>query len=193
MALPTDIAKISAMQDPVVRNLLITQRYHDLSECLHDTLGGPNVNWSTFATWASKTAGESIRNEEVPPFVRDLVDDAEDDVMHRFGRLESVVDAIVPTTGFHASFLLAPVRETIGTVSQSIAAGNLKVFAELAPQFVRFVQAMGGGATPQALAALLEPLDPRPTAEGGQDQLRLAFTSYYEAILEPDPTHKARL
>ena len=193
MTLPTDLATISAMQDPVLRNLLITQRYHDLSVELARTIGGPDVNWSTFATWASKTAGQSIRNEEVPPFVVDLVGEAEDEVMHPFGRLESVVDAIVPTTGFHASFLLAPIRETLGTVSESIAAGNLKVFAELAPQFGRFVQAMSGGTTTQALAAFLEPLDPRPTAEGGQDLLRLAFTNYHEAILEPEPAHKARL
>jgi hypothetical protein len=50
--LPTDIAKISSMQDAVPRNLLITQRYHDLSQALAATMRGPNVNWSTFATWA---------------------------------------------------------------------------------------------------------------------------------------------
>jgi hypothetical protein len=195
MTLPGDIAKISAMQDPVLRNLLITQRYHDLSQALAQTLGGPDVNWSTFATWASKTAGQSIRNEEVPPFVVDLVGDAEDDVMHRLGRIEAVIHAIVPTTGFHPSFLLAPIRETLTTVSTSIGDGNLKVFAELAPQFVRFVEIMGGGRpTPAQLAAMLEPLDPRPTtADSGQEMLRRAFTSYYQAILEADDVEKARL
>ena len=46
--------------------------------------------------------------------MRDLVGDAEDDVMHRLGQIEAIVHAIVPTTGFHASFLLAPIRETLG-------------------------------------------------------------------------------
>jgi len=193
--LPQDIARISDLQDPVLRNLYITQRYHDLSVALADTIGGPNVNWSTFATWASKTAGQSIRNEEVPPFVEDLVSDAEDDAMHRLGRIAAIIDDIIPTTGFHASFLLAPVKETIGTVSKSIGDGNLKVFAELAPLFVQFVQTMQGATppTPVVLAGFLEKLDPRPTADGGQDMLRLAFGNYYRAILEPDDIEKARL
>jgi hypothetical protein len=193
--LPGDIAKISSLQDPVLRNLYITQRYRDLSQALAATLGGPNVNWSTFATWASKTAGQSIRNEEVPPFIGDLVGDAEDDAMHRLGRIAAIIDDIVPTTGFHASFLLAPVKETIGTVSKSIGDGNLKVFAELAPLFVQFVRTMQTAATPTpaVLAGFLETLDPRPTAEGGQDMLRKAFGNYFRAILEPDDIEKARL
>lgn len=195
MGVPGDIARISAMPDPVLRNLYITQRYHDLSEALAGTIGGPNVNWSTFATWASKTAGQSIRNEEVPPFVVDLVGDAEDDAMHRLGTIAAIIDDIIPTTGFHSSFLLEPVKETIGTVSKSIGDGNLKVFAELAPLFVQFVEAMQKASppTPAMLAGFLETLDPRPTADGGQDMLRLAFGNYYRAILEPDDIEKARL
>jgi hypothetical protein len=195
MPLPTDLDKISRLQEPVLRNLYITQRYHDLSVALGETIGGPNVNWSTFATWASKTAGQSIRDEEAPPFVRDLVGDAEDDVMHRLGRIESIVHVLVPTTGFHASFLLAPIRETLKTVSSSISDGNLKVFAELAPLFARFVEKMKGAAPPtaQQLADFLEPLDPRPTADGGQDMLRRAFTNYYQAVLEQDPIEIARI
>ena len=193
--LPTDIAKISTLQDAVLRNLYITQRYHDLSGALAETIGGPNVNWSTFATWASKTAGQSIRNEEVPPFVADLVGDAEDDAMHRLGKIATVIDAIVPTTGFHASFLLAPVKETLGTVSKSIGDGNLKVFAELAPLFVQFVETMRSTSPPTdaVLSGFIETLDPNPTAKGGQSMLRLAFTNYYQAILEPNDVEKARL
>jgi hypothetical protein len=193
--LPQDIATISTLQDPVLRNLKITQRYHDLSMALGQTIGGPNVNWSTFATWASKTAGQSIRNEEVPPLVHDLVDDAEDDVMHRLGRIAVIIHDIVPTTGFHASFLLEPIRETLGTVSKSIGEGNKKVFAELAPLFVRFVEVMQGAGVPtlRRLATFLEILDPRPTAEGGQDSLRRAFTNYYLAMRQADDIEKARL
>jgi hypothetical protein len=192
--LPTDIAKISGLEDAVLRNLYITQRYHDLSQALGETIGGPSVNWSTFATWASKTAGQSIRNEEVPPFVADLVSDAEDDAMHHLGKIASIVDAIVPTTGFHASFLLAPVKETLGTVSKSIGDGNLKVFAELAPIFVRFCETMRSASSPTqaVLTGFIETLDPRPTAQGGQDQLRLAFTNYFQALVETDDVDKAR-
>jgi hypothetical protein len=196
MGLPTDIAKISDLKDePVLRNLLITQRYHDLSRALGAAIGGPNVNWATFATWASKTAGVSVRSEEVPPFVTDLVSEAEDEVMHPFGKIEATIHEILPTTGFHASFLLGPVKETIGRVSTSISAGNLKVFAELAPLFVKFAEAMAATtpAAPERVAAFVEGLDPRPTADGGQAMLRLAFANYFQAAAEADPVDKARL
>jgi hypothetical protein len=195
MALPTDIAKISELKEPVLRNLYITQRYHDLSRALAETIGGPDVNWSTFATWASKTAGQSIRNEEVPPFVTELVGEAEDEVMHPFGKIHVAMEQILPTTGFHASFLLAPVKDTIDHVSTNIAAGNLKVFAELAPLFVAFVEAMkrGEAGAAERVAGFVEGLDRRPTAEGGQAVLRLAFTNYFHAAAESDPVEKARL
>jgi hypothetical protein len=193
MTLPTDIAKISGMKEPVLRNLYITQRYHDLSQALSGVIGGPDVNWSTFATWASKTAGQSIRNEEVPPFVSELVSDSEDDVMHPFGKIESAIQAVVPTTGFHASFLLGPIEETLRTVSASIGEGNLKVFAELAPLFVGYVESMQATPRAESFAKFLEGLDPRPVQDGGQELLRFAFNDYFKAAAEPDVIEKARL
>jgi hypothetical protein len=167
--LPTDIAAISQLEDGAVRNLLITQRYRDLSAALVELLGGPgNVNWSTFATWASKTAGLSIRNEEVPGVVVELADDR--------------------------SFLVAPIRETLGTVSTSIAAGNLKVFAELAPLFVKFVQAFDApGADADRVGRFVDTLDPRPSADGGQAPLIGAFTAYGRARSTQDAIQHARL
>jgi hypothetical protein len=181
----------------VLRNLLITQRYHDLSRALAGTVDAGNVNWSTFATWASKTAGQSIRDEEVPPFVVQVVWDAEDDAMHPFGKIESEIHRIVPTTGFHASFLLEPIADTLKTVSSSISAGNLKVFRELAPQFERFVQSFQGDAAPTQgkLDDWLAPLSKEPTTPDGPGQLwlREAFTTFVFAIRASDPVTKARL
>ncbi|HEY6461289.1 MAG TPA: hypothetical protein VIY73_14085, partial [Polyangiaceae bacterium] len=179
----------------MLRNLYITQRYHDLSRALTETLGGPDVNWSTFATWASKTAGQSIRNEEVPPFVVDLVNDAADDAAPHLGSIESLARTFLPEASIGASFLLAPIRETLATVSGSIAEGNKKVFEELAPQFARFVQAMQGASppTPQMLAAFLSKLNAQPTAEGGQSMLLSAFSAYHAAILADGAVAKARL
>lgn len=187
MALPTDDA-IAALDDAVLRNLCITQRYHDLSTALSSTIGGPNVNWSTFATWASKTAGQSIRNEEIPPFVNDLVGDAEDEVMHPLGKIESVIHDIVPTTGFHSSFLLAPIQDTIKTVSVQIGDGNKKVFAELAPLFQKFVDRMRVSPDPGGLDVFFGSLD-RDT----QPLLFEAFQAYFDAMKQPDDVEKARL
>jgi hypothetical protein len=164
---PTDLEAIAELKDGAVRNLLITQRYHDLSQGLVETLGPGNVNWSTFATWASKTAGLSIRNEEVPSFVAQLAGD----------RL----------------FLLEPVTETLGTVSQSIAEGNKRVYAELAPLFAQFVTVFRDAGGGQAeLATFVGKLDPRQSRDGGQAPLITAFTSYFKAKGSTDPTLKAR-
>jgi hypothetical protein len=164
---PTDLDAIAALQDGAVRNLLITQRYHDLSQGLVETLGPGNVNWSTFATWASKTAGLSIRNEEVPPFVAELAGE----------RL----------------FLLEPVTETLGTVSVSIAEGNKRVYAELAPLFAQFVSIFRDAGGGQAeLATFVGKLDPRESADGGQAPLITAFTSYFKAKGTKDATLQAR-
>jgi hypothetical protein len=167
--LPTDIDAIGRLDDGALRNLLITQRYHDISLALVDVLGPGNVNWSTFATWASKTAGQSIRNEEVPGVVVELADER--------------------------SFLVAPIRETLGTVSTSIAAGNLKVFAELAPIFVRFAQTLrdAPGTDPTIVKGFVSTFDPRPSADGGQAPLIGAFTAYGQARAASDATLRARL
>jgi hypothetical protein len=197
--LPRDIDTIVGLADPIVRNLLITQRYHDLSIALRETFGtpdiGPDANWSTFATWASKTAGQSIRNEEVPSFVLELVSASADELMHVLGKIESIIHRQVATTGFHESFVLGPIADTIGNVSDAIARGNLKVFAELAPQFVRFVEAFRGQPAPDAAAiqAWIEPLDPRvSTPEVGQAWLRSAFVEYGQALRTNDPGDRAR-
>jgi len=60
---PDDVPKIAALGDPVLRNLWITTAYHDLGQGLAHLLGGRDISWSTFATWASKTAGLSIRKD----------------------------------------------------------------------------------------------------------------------------------
>jgi len=164
---PTDLEAIAELPDGAVRNLLITQRYHDLSQALTETIGPGNVNWSTFATWASKTAGLSIRNEEVPSFVAQLAGE----------RL----------------FLLEPVTETLGTVSESIAEGNKRVYAELTPLFAQFVRVFRDAGGGQAeLAAFVGRLDPRDSKDGGQAPLIAAFTSYFEAKGAQDATLQAR-
>jgi hypothetical protein len=165
---PTDLDAIAQLQDGAVRNLLITQRYHDLSQALLETLGPGNVNWSTFATWASKTAGLSIRNDEVPPFVAGLAQD-------------------------HV-YLLHPVRDTLVQVSSSIAEGNKRVYAELAPLFAEFVtifRDQGGGEA--ELATFVGKLEPAPTDKGGQAPLIPAFRAYFEAKGTADAAARARL
>ncbi len=194
LTLPDDIQAITQMADPVLRNLFITQRYHDLSLALSAAVSGADVNWSTFASWASKTAGESIRNEEVPPFVSALVDGAGDAAPH-LRAVSAALQAVSPHAGSPSAFLLATIQQTLATVSSFVAHGNLAVFAELAPQFVRFAATFGDDDAfdDAKLAAFTALLAPGPVDQGGQDLLRTAFSSYYRARFEQDPAARARL
>ena len=60
-----EVRAIAALADPVVRNLRITQCYHELAVAVA-ALTGPGANWCTVATWASGQAGQSIRKEDLP-------------------------------------------------------------------------------------------------------------------------------
>ena len=68
-----EIAKIAALADPVLRNLWITTAYHDFAVGMARFVGPANVSWPAFATWASKTAGASIRGEVLPRRIRDVL------------------------------------------------------------------------------------------------------------------------
>ena len=70
-----EIDRITRIGDAPLRNVLITQTYCDLSHGLSLVTSPSNANWSSFATWASKTAGQTIRNEEVPNEVAKLLRD----------------------------------------------------------------------------------------------------------------------
>ena len=59
-----DVERISALADPILRNLQITQCYHELSAAMAARTG-TNANWLTFATWASKQVGQTIRKEDL--------------------------------------------------------------------------------------------------------------------------------
>jgi hypothetical protein len=181
-----DLARVTALRDPVLRNYMITQRYRDLSVAFARAVAGPNANWCTFATWASKTAGESIRNEEVPAFVRKLLQGEQ--------RLHALVDGLrgaAPQARAIDVFDVA--RDTLSRVSSQVADGNRKVFAELAPLFSRFVDCFdqAGAIDDAEFERLLAGLRAGSSDSGGQEPLKQAFTAYREASREPDERRRA--
>ncbi len=181
-----DLERIVRMEEPVLRNLWITQRYHTLSRGISSVVCAQNVNWSTFATWASKTAGQSIRNEEVPRFLMEAWN-----LKQRFDSHLST-----PTKKFLAWFGLinfiedAAVR-TVRDVSRQVAEGNRKVFEELAPVFARFIDVMRTSPNEEGLERFLLGLKEGPVERGGQDLLRAAFRNYYVASQTTDERVKA--
>ena len=57
------------MRDPVLRNLEITHCYWRLAQAVARRTG-VGANWCTFATWASRQAGSTIRGEDAEELLR---------------------------------------------------------------------------------------------------------------------------
>ncbi|HEY3253550.1 MAG TPA: hypothetical protein VGJ91_06365, partial [Polyangiaceae bacterium] len=187
-AMLVEIERVAKLQQPVIRNLWITQHYHSLMGLLADVLGAGNANWSTFATWASKTAGQSIRGEEVPPEIQQLL--VEEAKVHE--RLSQLLRALPGALTEELDPLAVP-KAVLGQVSEQIAIGNLKVFAELAPLFAKFWDRFHAPArlTEAELGAFVGDLKPGPAEQDGQDYLKLAFTSYFAGARAQTAKEKA--
>jgi hypothetical protein len=184
------LARIANMSNAAARNYLITQAYHDLSVQLARKVGGPDANWCTFATWASRTAGESIRDEEVPDWALSL--------LREEARLEAALAAArvaLGDKGHEAPDVFDLARDVLARVSDQIGDGNRKVYAELAPLFARLSACFraNGVVDDAAFTFLLDGLRPGPSADGGQAVVREAFTTYRDAARETDAVRKAEL
>jgi hypothetical protein len=176
-----DVEAICRHADPVLRNLRITQAYHELSVGLA-ACTGEAANWCTFATWASRQAGQTIRQEDLARTIEAGLGGAEE-----IGVALTRLSEVVRVAGRVAdrSILAATVREAASPAraaeraSEAVARGNLKVFEEIGREFARFVAALHeGGDAPGRVAAGLRPGPP----PDGQDLLRAAFAGYGRAI-----------
>ena len=189
-----DVAGIAAIQDRVIRNLAITACYADLAAATRVRLG-MSADWCTFATWASRQAGSTIRGE-----------DLHERLARRLGRrarllapLQSGYRLLLRRGLFNPNTRLGRAVAQIHTpfdaferASDAVAAGNLKVFEEIGSEFARFLAQVPPEATPDseafaAFAAQLRPGDPPE----GQQLLREAFAHYQQQRLESDPATRA--
>lgn len=59
-----DVQRIVAIANPVIRNLEITYCYSRLAAAMA-ARNGAGANWCTYATWASRQAGGTIRGEDL--------------------------------------------------------------------------------------------------------------------------------
>jgi hypothetical protein len=190
---PDDVEAILAVRDPVVRNLRITQGYHDLSQAIARRVR-PGVNWCTFATWASRQAGCTIRGEDVERMIEGAVTDA-----LSAPSATAVVDALRALgSNDDVTAIRRTLRAALGIdrafarTGEAVMRGNLKVFQEIGAVFARFIaQRLGDpafdAAAIAALQATLRPGDP----PDGQEHLRRAFACYYAALFEDDAKTRA--
>ena len=176
----------------MVRNLQISQSYCELSAALAERVG-QGANWCTFAAWASKQAGQTIRQE---------------DLVRTFERLlhtPSTVAGFVETIGrrlLRAGFLRPHTRwgkmmvriydpmQGFRRASDAIGRGNLKVFAEIGREMARLLA--DWPESPEDLSAFCAGLLPGDPPEG-QEYLRRAFRHYHEAVNGPPGEVRAQL
>jgi len=192
----TEVERIAAVSDPVIRNLQITQCYHEWSVALAERTGW-GANWCTFATWASKQAGQTIRKED----------------------LAWAVDGILSTTAVadHAAKNVAASAQQLGAArdadeiqasawerldptaasdraSDAVGRGNKKVFEEIGREFARFFATCPHDTVFEAgtIARFCDGLRSGEPPDG-QRYLRQAFTHYYQAFFAENAPARAEL
>ena len=188
------VRHIVPIEDVAVRNLWITQSYADLARRLLDVLQ-TDQTWCTFAIWASNTAGTSIRGEELPKQVSELLLGADahvDAILRESNKVTAVLRGLHLLGTVQRSHVEHLVALAVAQVSAHIAAGNTLVYSELAPIFVRFVERLE-----RAGAPAIDDVDDVltrigvPTADRAP-LVRLAFEQYALAAGETDAAQRAQ-
>ncbi|WP_028063502.1 hypothetical protein [Solirubrobacter soli] len=169
MVAPEDVKRIAALESPVLRNLEITHAYSLLAAAVA-ARSGTGANWCTFATWASRQAGATIRGEDALDVLTERLGGRS--LMHplqslgrwllRRGLLDpgSRVGRVMGR--LHTPF------DAVELASDAVARGNRKVFEEIGYEFARWL------ADVPDFYDGLRPGDP----PDGQRLLRTAFTVY---------------
>jgi hypothetical protein len=198
MSIPTveDVARIAGISDPVIRNLNITQGYYELSQAMSKYIDG-NPNWCTFAVWASKQAGQSIRKEdlnrtfenhfhnspEVILFVKGLSEHA--NVIKKLPEVKAISNFILKVLNPDAAF---------DHSADAVATGNRIVFSEIGGEFARFLSVFRSEQdfTEENILKFCSAFKPGNPPDG-QQMLKDAFTSYFEARKQTDEKLKAEM
>jgi hypothetical protein len=170
---PATVRSIVALDDrPILRNLLITHTYWRLSRRLTELLG-PDANWCTYATWASKLAGVFVRRGRLDPAPR---------VTRELG-----------------GYITAGNLQVFAEIAEAFAA-FIETFEDDAragtPKSDRLEQFLArfrpGPSTPDHLEH-----GPEGTIhaipQGGQDLLREAMAAYHAALFEGEPRRRSQL
>jgi hypothetical protein len=178
-----DVQRIVAIANPVIRNLEITYCYSRLAAAM-TARDGAGANWCTYATWASRQAGGTIRGEDLLVHLERRLGEGRR-LLHpiatlwrlllRHGLFQPETRLGRLTNELHTPF------DAFERASAAVARGNLKVFEEIGLQFARYLHA----GPPDDL----RPGDPPE----GQRTLSEAFAHYAQLPSERDDTRRAEL
>lgn len=177
------------------RNLQITQAYSELSNAMASRTGA-TANWCTFATWASKQAGVTIRGEDLR---RKLLDELSTDP-----EIKAILNLLLlyakqsGTGAANSNIHIIALQELIATAQQNagnaVSKGNKKVFEEIGKEFARFIATcLNDEKYDESSISKFRKNLRQGQPPSGQDYLAKAFTYYYRAIFEPDIKSKQEL
>jgi hypothetical protein len=191
-----EVRRIAAIANPVLRNLEITHCYSRLAEAFA-AHSGEGANWCTYATWASRQAGRTIRGE-----------DAFQEVERRLGASRWLLHPLATlwrrllrrglfqretrigrlTAQLHTPF------DALERAGDAVARGNLRVFEEIGLEFARWLEECAPHSELDSgpCRRFLERLRPGDPPEG-QRYLRQAFAHYQRRRGERDPKARAEL
>ena len=191
-----EVTRIVAIANPVVRNLEITYCYGRLSAAMA-LRTGRCANWCTFATWASRQAGRTIRGEDLietlrtrlqqgPRFLHPLASLGR--VLLRRGLFDPHTRLGRLTAQLHTPF------DVFERTSDAVGRGNRKVFEEIGLEFARYLHEVpsDAGADSPQLHAFLDRLRTGEPPDG-QRYLHQAFTRYARAAATSDEHARAQL
>lgn len=191
-----EVRRVAAIASPVIRNLEITHCYWRLGAAFA-ARSDEGANWCTYATWASRQAGRTIRGEDpLQELARRLGEGRW--LLHpirtpwrrllRRGLFQRETRIGRLTAELHTPF------DAFERASDSVARGNLKVFEEIGMEFARYLHECPPDASVesprfQRFVERLRPGDP----PDGQGHLRQAFAHYQRRRLERDPRARIEL
>ena len=197
-AAPTvdDVQRIAAIANPIIRNLEITRCYGRLSAAMLERTG-PCTNWCTYATWASRQAGRTIRGEDLVETLRARLK-VPPELPHP---LISIGRVLLRKGLFDPSSALGRMTAQLHTpfdaferTSEAVARGNRKVFEEIGYEFARFLETVepdAGADSAELKAFRAELREGEPPY--GQRLLAQAFSRYARVAATPDPRARAEL
>ena len=170
----------------MLRNLRITVAYGHLANAFAQRVPG-GANWCTFATWASKQAGCTIRREDVARAVerhfRSRLDKRP--LGRQLARLPGLSTEVLVKLVGQVSLALPGIDRAAGAVAR----GNRKVFEEIGRDFAGALESLDQHAGSfEPMAATLRPGPP----PDGQDLLRRAFLNYQAAAATADAAVRAQ-
>jgi hypothetical protein len=183
------VRRIVAISNPVLRNLEITHCYAQLSAAFA-ARNGAGANWCTYATWASRQAGRTIRGEDLQEHLGRRLGERRW-LLHPFA---SLWRALLRRGLFQPDSRLGRFTAELHTpfdaferASDAVARGNLQVFEEIGLEFARYLET--DDASFDRFASELRPGEPPE----GQRYLRQAFGRYERLPVERDSRARAQL